>query len=95
MRTYILFGNLLEFLHKNFPSQNNSKISHIILELLEILADEDYYDKVVIEEANKRIFFTFLSKELKSNVIMISNQSCSNLNDESKDDQKYKYLVWF
>lgn len=93
MRIYGNFTNLLEFLINSFPNpQNGAKLSLIILELLEILADVDNYDKVVIEETNKEKYFLFLSKELKANCIMLLNQSCMDLT-ETPDDQKYKYLV--
>ena len=59
---------------------------------MEILADEDYYENVVIEEENKNKYFAFLSKEMKSNMICMLNQSCLNLTQTS-DDQRYKYLV--
>ena len=86
-----MFGDLMDFLMKAFPSLN-SKLSISTLELLEVLADEDYYENVVIEEENKKKFFAHLSKNFKSKVILILNQSCHGLST-SPEDQRYKYLV--
>lgn len=91
IRTYEIFGNLLEFLYKAFPS-TNTQLSTSILETLEVLADEDYYENVVIESDNKKKYFTYLSKEFQSKVILLLDQSCKNLGKDV-NDQKYKYIV--
>ena len=91
LRIYDIFGDLLDYLLKTFPSPDN-KLSLTVVEILEVLADNDYYENVVIEEDKKRKFMGFLSQQLKSRVIMTLDQSCLNL-AQGNDDQRYKYQV--
>ena len=91
LRIYDIFGDLLDYLLKTFPSPDN-KLSLTVVEILEVLSDNDYYENVVIEEEKKRKFMGFLSQQLKSRVIIVLDQSCLNLAHEN-DDQRYKYQV--
>ena len=91
LRIYEIFGDLLDFLLKTFPSPD-TKLSLTVVEILEVLSDNDYYENVVIEEEKKRNYMGFLSNQLKSRVVMILDRSCVNL-AQGHDDQRYKYQV--